>query len=83
METKSNNWSERDKGREASNDYYQSTPMVGPTTGYTMGQQDVFTGHMSALESQGESSVEGDCSMKGIKQENSMEGYVVNNNPAY
>jgi len=62
---------------------YETTPLVGPTNGYNMGEVKEYTGKMSTLSSQGETSVEGDCSMKGIKEENSMEGYLAKNNPAY
>ena len=82
METP-NAWSARDRSREASNDYYQKTPMVGPMNGYNDGDTREYNGKMSALSEQGESSVEGDCSMKGIKSEDSMAGYLEQNNPSY
>lgn len=77
-----NKWSARDQSRENSNDYYQKNSAV-PLNGYNMGQVNEYTDKMSALSSQGESSVEGDCSMKGIKSEDSLNGYLTENNPAY
>lgn len=52
-------------------------------SGYNEGEVKEYQDKMSCLSSQGESNVEGDCSMKGIKEENSMNGYLQANNPAY
>lgn len=57
--------------------------MEAPLNGYNEGEIKEFAGKMSVLASQGESNVEGDCDMKGIKSEDSMEGYLTKNNPAY
>ncbi|MGI9118406.1 MAG: hypothetical protein ACR2IQ_02565 [Minisyncoccia bacterium] len=73
---------------------YQKTPLVGPTNGYNDGQISVENanasqgitepGYVSAkkdtysVDGQHESS-----GIMGIKKENSMEGYLQSNNPAY
>lgn len=57
--------------------------MDAPLNGYNLGEVKEYTGKMSALASQGESNVDGDCGMKGIKSEDSMNGYLESNNPAY
>jgi len=81
METP-NAWQARDKAREDSNDYYQKNGPV-PMSGYDSGEVNEYNGKMSTLSEQGESNVDGDCDMKGIKSEDSMNGYLAENNPAY
>lgn len=92
-----NSWSARDRSREASNDYYQKNSAV-PLTGYTMGtvgtEQDYTDDEkFAAQNSSVYKSLKTDSftidqhrdssNPKDIKVEDSMEGYLGKNNPAY
>ena len=54
-----------------------------PPNGYNLGDIKEFEDKMSVLSSQGETNVDGDCSMKGIKSEDSMNGSIEASNSAY
>lgn len=71
-------WSARDRSREASNDYYQKNGAV-PMTGYNDGS---MTMPSDVIGEQGQNDP-GMMKPEGIKVENSMMNYLVDNNPAY
>lgn len=96
METP-NTWTARDHAREASNDYYQKNSEI-PLNGYAAGSDELMDSYEKVESSQGiNDSVFGEMKQdyyspdqhrlgstpRGIKSEDSMDGYLTKNNPAY
>ncbi len=74
-----NSWEARNRSREASNDYYQKTPLVGPSNGYNMGS---MAEPSDVIDQQGQDAP-GLMKPVGIKVENSQNGVLTESNPAY
>lgn len=93
-----NTWSARDRAREASNDYYQKGGAV-PLNGYDSGEAMTHTDDYTKIESSADMedseyskikshsfdgmSTQQDVWPQGIKEEASMDGYLLDENPGF